>query len=195
VDSTSISLLGRARNRDDASAWQQLNEVYTPLLKAWLSRYSLQDSDAADVVQETLLAVSKELPAFDHTGNAGAFRNWLRKIMVHRLRHFWRAQQRHPQGPGDSDFLKELAQLEDPHSPLTELWDRDHDRHVLERLLTFIEPRFQETTREAFRRVAVDGEPAQKVADDLGISLNAVVIAKSRVLRELRREGHGLFDA
>jgi RNA polymerase sigma-70 factor (ECF subfamily) len=194
VTTTSISLLGRAREGDDSHAWQQFNEVYAPLLKSWLARYRLQASDADDVVQETLLAVAKELPNFEHSGNAGAFRSWLRQIMVFRLRHFWRSRQRHPQGPGDSEFLNELAELEDPDSPLTKLWEREHDRHVLQRLLTLVEPRFQPSTREAFRRVAIDGQPAQKVADELGLTLNAVVIAKSRVLRELRREGHGLFD-
>ena len=195
MDTTSLSLLGRAQDGDDSHAWQQLNEVYAPLLAAWMARHGLQTSDIDDIVQETLLAVSKELPNFEHSGNAGAFRTWLRRIMVFRMRNFWRTRNRHPQGRGESDFVKQLAELEDPHSQLTRQWEREHDRRLLHRLLALIGPRFQQNTREAFRRVALEGESAQKVADDLGMSLNAVVIAKSRVLRELRREGHGLFDA
>ena len=188
-------MLGRAQNGDDSHAWQQLNDLYAPLLSAWLARQGLQATDADDLVQETLLAVAEKLPDFEHSGNRGSFRSWLRKIMVFRMRNFWRTRKRHPQGPGASEFQKVLAELKDPHSQLTQLWEREHDRHVMQRLLRLISPRFQENTLEAFRRVALLSQSPQQVADDLGMTLNAVVIAKCRVLRELRREGDGLFDA
>jgi hypothetical protein len=40
----------------------------------------------------------------------------------------------------------------------------------------------------------IDGQPASAVSEALGQTVNAVLIAKSRVLRRLRQEGRGLLD-
>jgi RNA polymerase sigma-70 factor, ECF subfamily len=65
---------------------------------------------------------------------------------------------------------------------------------VLDRLLELIEPEFEAATRQAFRRQVVDGVPAKAVAAELRMTVNAVLIAKSRVLSRLRREADGLVD-
>jgi RNA polymerase sigma-70 factor (ECF subfamily) len=194
MSSTSVSLLERARRGDDEHSWRQFAEIYTPLLRSWLGRHGMQTVDVDDVVQETLLAVSRELPSFDHSGRRGAFRSWLRNILVFRLQNFWRDRKRRLTGQGQNDFLKKLSQLEDPHSELSQLWDREHDRHLVQRLLAMIEPRFQPSTCEAFRRVVLEGRDAAQVGLDLEMTLNAVIIAKSRVLKELRNEAGGLLD-
>ncbi len=141
-----------------------------------------------------LAVLLRELPAFEHNGRAGAFRRWLRTILVHRLRGFWRARQQRPLAGGDSDLDRLLDQLEDPASGLSQLWDQEHDRHVMARLLDKIQPEFRPVTWQAFRRVVLDGQEEEAVADALGLSVNAVYIAKSRVLARLRREAQGLID-
>jgi DNA-directed RNA polymerase specialized sigma24 family protein len=44
----------------------------------------------------------------------------------------------------------------------------------------------QEATWQAFWRTAVDGEEAQRVGDELGLSVGAVYIARTRVLARIR---------
>jgi RNA polymerase sigma-70 factor (ECF subfamily) len=124
----------------------------------------------------------------------GAFRRWLRGITVNCLRDLWRARRARPLAIGASDFLGVLQQLEDPDSGLSRRWDEEHDRHVARQLLARISPHFEPTTWTAFQRVALDGVPADQVAHELDVSLNAVFVAKSRVLSRLRREGAGLID-
>src|SRR5439155_24660629 len=127
----SFSLLDRLCRRPDAEAWDRLVQLYTPVLHAWLRRYEvLSRADAADLVQDVLLAVAKEMPAFRPAAERGAFRAWLRTILVNRLRTFWRARQHRPRAVGGSDFLDQLEQLEDGASHLSQLWDREHDRQV-----------------------------------------------------------------
>src|SRR6185369_9618116 len=87
-----------------------------------------------------------------------------------------------------------LRQLEDPSSQLNEFWDREHDRQILQRLLTLLEPEFEPTTWQAFRLVAVEERSVGEAAQALGLSPNAVRIAKSRVLKRLRQEAEGLVD-
>jgi RNA polymerase sigma-70 factor (ECF subfamily) len=194
MSETSASLLEKLRVRPDEASWRQLVDLYEPLLHGWLRRYALQPSDADDLVQEVLAVVVRELPHFEHNRRPGAFRRWLRTILVHRLRAFWKARQGHPLATGGSDLGQALEQLEDPDSGLSRLWDQEHDRHVLRRLLEIIKGEVTLSTWEAFRRVTLEGKDEETVATELGISVNAVFIAKSRVLARLRREAEGLVD-
>lgn len=195
MSETPASLLERLRRCPDPASWQRLVAIYTPLLRHWLRRHALQPADADDLVQEVLAAAAAELPRFQYDREKGSFRSWLRVLTVNRLRHFWRAQQSRPTATGDSDFRKRvLDQLADPHSDLSRLWDAEHDRHVAHQLLAQLEPEFEPTTWRAFRRTVLDGLQAAEAAAELGMSVNAVFIAKSRVMRRLRQEMRGLTD-
>ncbi|HEY7309416.1 MAG TPA: sigma-70 family RNA polymerase sigma factor [Gemmataceae bacterium] len=191
---TSATLLERLRDRADAEAWQRLVDLYQPLLTGWLRRHALQVADVDDLVQEVLATVASEAPRFRHSGRPGAFRHWLRTILANRLREFWRARRLRPAATGDSDFVQMLDQLEDADSGLSHLWEQEHDQHVARRLLDMIEPQFAPSTWQAFRRVVLDGARPDAVAEELGLTLNAVFIAKSRVLQRLRQEARDLLD-
>jgi RNA polymerase sigma factor (sigma-70 family) len=190
---TSVSLLDRLRGRPDAASWQRLVDLYTPLIQGWLRSQSLQPADADDLSQDILAVLVRELPGFQHQ-QTGSFRSWLRTITINRLRNFWRAQQARPAATGGSDLSSRLEELEDPHSELSRLWDREHDQHILKRALELIELDFAPSTWKAFRRQVLEGASVDTVAAELGLSPNAVIIAKSRVLSRLREEVRGLVD-
>jgi RNA polymerase sigma-70 factor (ECF subfamily) len=194
MSETSVSLLERLQAQPDNESWQCLVGLYTPLLRGWLGRHGLQTSDVDDLVQEALAVVVRELPRFQHNGQAGAFRRWLRTILVHRLRDFWRARQTRPQATGGSDLAQVLEQLADPDSGLSRLWDQEHDQHVIHRLLEQIRGHFTESTWQAFRLTTLDGRDEEAVAAELGLSVHAVFVAKSRVLCRLRALARGLID-
>jgi RNA polymerase sigma-70 factor (ECF subfamily) len=183
---TSHSLLDQARDRR-GDAWDRLVALYTPLLQAWLTAAGLQSADRDDLTQRVLEILVRQLPDFDHNGRPGAFRAWLRCITLNLLRRFWRS--RPEPEPGSR-----LDQISDPDSPLSRLWDEQHDRHVLNTLMERVRPEFTEASWRAFRRQALDDAPAGVVAAELGLSVNAVLIAKSRVLARLRQEAQGLVD-
>jgi RNA polymerase sigma-70 factor (ECF subfamily) len=191
---TSASLLDRLRDAPDPEAWQRLVEVYTPLIRGWLRRNGLHPQDADDVVQEVLAVVFRKVGAFRRQPRAGAFRRWLRSITVNCLRDFWKARRHRREASGDSAVQALLTQLSDPASNLSRQWDVEHDKHVAAKLLELIRPQFEPRTWEAFRRVALDGAAPDAVAAELGVTVNAVFIAKSRVLARLRPEGRGLSE-
>jgi RNA polymerase sigma factor (sigma-70 family) len=190
---TSLSLLDRLQLGASESAWREVVELYTPLLYDWLARFQLQGADREDVVQESLTTVLQHVGSFRH-GGQGSFRAWLRAIVVNRVREFWRRRGRHPQATGDSQIADMLQQLESPSSSLGWQWDAEHDRYVAHRLLARIQPLFEPATLEAFRRVVIEGQKPRDVASALGLTVNAVMIAKFRVLRQLRRELKGLTE-
>jgi RNA polymerase sigma-70 factor (ECF subfamily) len=190
VAETSISLLERLRLGPDPGAWQRLVDLYTPLIRNWLGRYGVSATDLDDVMQEVFGTLIRELPEFRHDLRRGAFRRWLRAIAINRLRNFWRARARSA-GPDPEPIL---AQLEDPASDPNRRWDEEHDRHVAQRLLELLEPEFEPTTWSAFRMLVLEGLDTREVAERLGITPNAVRIAKSRVLSRFRQEVEGLID-
>lgn len=194
MQETSLSLLHRACQPDRDAAWQRLVEIYSSLLTVWLRRFEVDITDAEDLVQEVMLTVSRELPTFEHTGRVGAFRSWIRTILVHRVRDYWRSRKYRPGSPGGSSWAERLELLVDESSGVSREWNLEHDRHVMARLLEHVRPRFETKTWEAFHRQVVGGQRADSVAQELGMSLNSVYVARSRVLSTLRREAAGLID-
>lgn len=190
--STSFSLLDRLKVAGpEAPDWKRLQDIYLPLVECWLRRVPGLGDESADLAQEVLVVVVREIARFERQ-RVGSFRAWLRKVTVNRVLNYRRQRRRRPAvglDPADG-FLERLA---DPTSELGREWDRDHDRHVVETLLAIVRPDFTPTTWEAFRRFGVDGCPAARVAAELGVSENAVILAKARVLKRLREEAGDLL--
>jgi RNA polymerase sigma-70 factor (ECF subfamily) len=191
---TSATLLERLNDRSDSVAWRRLVDLYSPLIKAWLRYQGVSSDDAEDLTQDVLAVVVREVSRFQHNGRAGAFRSWLRVITINCLRGSWRSRCRQADAAAPPDLNALLDQLEDPASDLSLRWDREHDQYVLARLLELIEPEFEATTWQAFRMQVIEGMPARAAAEELSMTVNAVLIAKSRVLSRLRREADGLVD-
>jgi RNA polymerase sigma-70 factor (ECF subfamily) len=190
---TSVSLLGRLAGAPTDDDWRRLDDLYQPLLRAWMARAGVPASDVDDLAQEVLLIVFREIAGFERRGH-GAFRAWLRLILAHRVRDYFRGQKYRPIATGDSDFQGRLDELESPDSALSRLWDREHDEHVAASLMQRVRGDFAPATWQAFRRHVLEGEPAVQIAEALGLSLNSVLLAKSRVLKRLRQEAVGLVD-
>ena len=170
-------------------------ELYAPLMRKWLRAYEVNEADADDLVQDVLTVVSQELPNFKHNERIGAFRNWLRRILVHRLQNYWRGRKQHPPAKGGSRLLEQLNQLSDENSQLSRVWNEQHDRDVIARLMELVRPRFEPKTWEAFRRQMFEGDKAADVAADLGLGIGSVYMARNRVLAALRGEADGLVDS
>ncbi len=193
MHATRESLLLRAQAGSE-DAWKDLTDLYRPLIYLWLRRQGVPEQDIDDLAQDTLLALVRYLPTFRHSGHAGAFRAWLRTITCNRTRDYWKARDQRVLPTGGKDVTAVLQQIEDPDSELNRQWDQEHDRYVLSCLLDFVDQEFEPTTLRAFRRLALEGAAGTEVAQELGLSVGAVYVAKSRVLQRIREEAAGLID-
>jgi RNA polymerase sigma-70 factor (ECF subfamily) len=191
---TPRSLLERLRVQPSEDSWKRLVDLYTPLLKRWARQSGVEGADADDLLQEVFAALVREMPAFEHNRRSGAFRRWLRQILVNRVRGYLRTRRARLPAGGDAQTLNVLDRLEDPASDLSRAWDREHDEFVARRLLELIEPEFTASTWRAFWRQVMDGQRPAQVAAELGLSADAVYSAKYHVLRRLRREIEGLTE-
>lgn len=194
MSETSASLLDRIRRQNDDSGWQRLVSLYLPLIHSWMRRdVRLNENDADDIAQEVLAVVVRRIGEFERQ-RTGSFRAWLKAITVNCLRQSIRHRQNYAIGSGDSRVVQLLQELEDPDGHISSLWNREHDEFVMKHLLHTIKDEFAKTTWQAFEQFAVLGRPADAVAAELGMTANAVFIAKSRVMTRLRQEAEGLID-
>lgn len=182
---TSVSLIARLTADPSETDWRSLHDLYRPLLVRWAVRAGVPATDADDVTQDVLLVVVAEMNSFVRHRD-GAFRAWLRGILANRLHEYFRRRDRHA--------TSELGELECPTSSLSLWWDREHDQHVAGQLLLRVQGDFAATTWQAFRLQVLEGIPAAMAAAELGLSLNAVLLAKSRILKSLRDEARGLIE-
>jgi RNA polymerase sigma factor (sigma-70 family) len=187
MSETSKSLLKLLREQPDEDSWKRFVDLYAPLIRGWLRRYPVGADDADDLAQEVLAVVVRELPNFRHNEHRGAFRNWLRVISINQLRALWRSR-RGEAAAGNDDVALMLDQLADPASSLSQLWNQQHDQHIANHLMNSIRLQFEPATWQAFRRMVIDGEKPAAVAADLHMSVNAVLLAKYRVMCRLRQE-------
>lgn len=192
---TRVTLLDRVRQTQAGDSWSEFARVYDGLIASWLKKQGVNDADADDIRQEVMQTVVKEIGRFDHNGRTGAFRSWLRRITANRMRRLWQHRQRRPADHAGPDVGEIAAELEDDGSRMTHIWDAEHDRFVLNRLLAMVQDRFSKKSVTAFRRLAIGQEPVERVAGDLGMKVGAARVAQHRVLRALKELGEGLIDA
>ena len=192
MQTTSASLLERLASAGDNADWMNLLVIYRPFIERVAKGYPSLASHADDVAQEVMLVLMRELPVFQRQ-RSGSFRSFLRNVTVNQLRIALRKNSRE-RTTLDPQVAQQLEQLADPLSPAARQWDEDHDRAVMQRIIDVVKPTVQEKTWCAFERYALDDLPPDQVAQELGLSLNSVLLAKSRVLRRMREEARGLVD-
>ena len=185
MNTTSVSLLQRLRNPDAHADWSRFVALYTPMVYHWACRLGLQDTDAADLVQEVFTLLFRKLPNFTYQRD-GSFRAWLHAVLVNKWRERLRGR---PIPVPRGDDLPEVACPD----PVHDLAEAEYQKHLLMRALQLMQVEFQPTTWKACWEHAILGRPVAEVARELNITVNAVYLAKSRVLRRLRQELEGLL--
>lgn len=191
-DSTSSSLLERVKARDPGG-WSKLSQIYGPLVYGWARRAGLQASDAADVTQEVFRAVATNVAAFRRERPGDSFQGWLWTIARNKIRDHYRRRSTEPQAEGGSHCQARFANLPDALSA-DESIDAASQSLVNHRFLELVRAEFETRTWQAFWLTAVESRSAADVAQELGMSLGAVYVAKSRVLARIRQEAAGLAE-
>jgi RNA polymerase sigma-70 factor, ECF subfamily len=190
--STSSTLLDRLR-LGDAEAWDRMVNLYYQWVFDWCRLRLHQEEDAAEVAQEVFTGVLQSLPRFRRDRPGDSFRGWIYRIICHKIQDFWRRQEKQPVPEGGTDASRRLAQVvqepaEDEEVPA------DARALLVRRALDVIRHEFDEQTVEAFWRQAVEGHSPADIASDMGITVNKVYKAKSRILARLRAELGDLLE-
>ena len=183
---TSLTLLERIR-AGDSSGWRNVVELYAPLVHYWCRRFGIEQADADDVAQEVFQAAAQDILQFRRERAGDTFRGWLRGITRYKALAFWRGRERLADPVGGSEAWHRLQEIPDAE-PATDTEESAQLSALFHRAVRLLRDEFEDRTWQAFWRTAVDDQPAAAVAQELGMTANAVRMAKSRVLHRLRTE-------
>lgn len=186
-NSTSPSLLDLIRDNDQ-EAWQRLTALYGPLVYQWCHRWHLQSADIADIFQEVFRAVATNINSFQRDQAGATFRGWLWTICRNKLADHFRRRAQEPDALGGTEARQRMEQLPDAEP------EPGPVGNLPRRALELIRNDFEDRTWQAFFQTAIEKRSPSDVAANLGMSVQAVYKAKSRVLHRIRQELSGLID-
>lgn len=179
---THASLLARLSAGPDDAAWREFCDRYGELILNFGLSRGLQRADADDVMQEVLAALTRNMPGFTYDPARGRFRAYLKTVALRAILR--RLRQKRPAGANDpADDALESAQA-DPE--IEKRWDAEWRQYHLRLAMRTVRAEFGERDRAAFDLYVGEGREPAAVAAELGLSVDQVYQAKSRILRRLR---------
>lgn len=184
MSTTPFSLLERLGRSPTEGVWAHFLQLYTPLLFYWAKKAGLQESDAADLVQEVLVVLVQKMPEFQYQPGK-SFRSWMRTILMNK----WRNRRQGEPLPLVGTDIESSAP-----DGVRILEEEEYRRYLVHRALKLMQTDFEPATWKACWEMVVNERPAAEVGKELGMTVNAVYLAKSRVLNQLRRDLEGLLD-
>ncbi len=178
--STHASLLARLSrdehgNGPDHEAWLEFEHRYGPLIRDYGRRRGLQSSDCDDLLQNVLLSLTKAMPAFRYDPDKGRLRSYLKTVTIRSL-----SRSRRQDEPSTS-----LEDVGDPAADADDPWEQAWRQHHVRRALATLGREFPERTITAFSLYVLEGREAAETAELLGMSIDSVYQAKTRVLRRV----------
>ena len=186
-DATRASLILRAKE-SDSRAWNELVDLYGPLIAHWCQRCGLNVHQTADGVQEVFASVARNLDKYEAKRANGAFRSWLWTITSNQVKDFYRRSKQLPNVAGGSTALFNLEQIPEASIPVNEPTSDEQMSELVARGLEQVRAEFEPRTWEVFQRAVVDQIATAIVAKEFALSTAAVRQIRSRVLRRLRQQ-------
>jgi len=189
---TRRSLLSRLRNWDDQEAWKTFFDTYWKLIYNAAIRAGLTQAEAQDVVQETVIAISKSIPKFEYDPAKGSFKGWLMRQTRWRIAAQLRKRLpvRSPrEDTGTSGGTTTLERVPDPAVPALEaLWDEEWERNLMEAALRRVKAKVDAKQFQVFDLCVRKKWPASKVARDLRVNPAKVYMTKHRIGNLFKKE-------
>jgi len=196
---TRYSLLSRLQNWDDQESWKDFFDTYWRLIYSSALKSGLTESEAQDVVQETIISVAKDIHKFKRDRALGSFKGWLRNVTRWRIADQLRKRTRHARGENseneEESRVVDAAQVPDPASDeLESVWEADWQANLLEAAIEKVKRSVKEEHFQMFDLYVIQQWPAGKVARMLGVNVGQVYLAKHRVSALIKKEARRLEE-
>jgi len=188
---TRYSLLSRLQNWEDHESWQDFFDTYWRLIYAVALKSGLTDSEAQEVVQETIICVAKNIKKFERDRKLGSFKGWLRN-----LTHWRIADQLRKRGivlQGDTGLASQSLSLLDevpelPNEAAASEWESEWQRNLLKAALERVRRHVREEQYQLFDLYVIRQWPVDRITQTLGVSAARVYLAKHRITRLIKKE-------
>jgi len=199
---TRESLLRRLQGCEDQSSWQEFYRAYADLIFRFALKAGLSESEAEEVVQETVIGVARKLPEFKYDPAVCSFKTWLLnqtswrvKDQIHRREKGLQVSSMSRPGAKlgllseDTQRTATVERVPDPaRNPLETLWDQDWQQTLLEAAMERVKEQTNLKDCQIYDLYVLRQWAARDVAKSLGVGVAQVYLAKHRVGRLFKRE-------
>ena len=190
---TRQSLLERLKDWDDSASWKEFFDTYWRLIFAVARRSGLNETEAQDVVQETIIAVARKMPDFHYDPGIGTFKGYLMHLTRSRIADHFRRKTYQTQGERkpresriDHDLLENQPDL--GGIDLEAVWEHEWKAQLLEAAMDRVRERSKARQFQMFHLHVCKGLPAREVATRLKVKLPEVYFAKYKISAAIKRE-------
>jgi RNA polymerase sigma factor (sigma-70 family) len=190
---TRQSLLERLKDWDDSASWRVFFETYWKLIFSVARRAGLNETEAEDVVQETIIAVARKMPAFHYDPAVGSFKGWLMRLTRWRITDHLRRKtyrvdgERKPrEQPIDGAWLENQEDL--AGVDLDSVWESEWKAQLLDAAINRVREHANARQFQMFHLHVCKGLPARDVAERLEVKLPEVYFAKYKLSAAVKRE-------
>ncbi len=187
IPTTRASLLLRLRDSQDHEAWVEFVEIYEPAIYRQFRKSGLQDADARELTQELFVAVNRQIAKWELAKERGSFRGWLRKVARNRVINWMKNGQRRMVAWGGTDSQSIFDELAAEDCPESVEFDRELRRSMFQRATEVVRQEQSLKAWQAFWGLAMEGKAPSVIAQELGMSIGAVKVAKCRVFARLKQ--------
>ena len=188
---TRATLINRLKDWQDQTSWREFFDIYWKLIYGVARKAGLTDTEAHDVVQETMLSVAKHMPGFIYDPAIGSFKAWLLNLTRWRIKDQFRKRGKlMDDGSNDSDTrTRAVERVVDPASEdLDALWTEEYEKSLLAAAVAKVKRQIDPQKHQIFDCYVNKEWPAEKVAAAFGISVDQVYLAKHRVTGLIKEE-------
>ncbi len=192
---TRQSLLSRLKNWEDQRSWQEFFDTYSRLIYSVALKAGLSDSEAQEVVQETIITVARQMPGFRYDEQRGSFKGWLLQTTRWRISDQFRKRvpectSAAPQQDGESGTA-EIERAEGAACVET-VWDEAWERNLVEAAIERVKGQVDPKEFQIFDLHVLREWPVQQVARKLHTTQAHVYYAKYKVARLIKKEAKNL---
>ena len=194
---TRSSLIRRVKDPQDHQSWQEFYDVYNKLIFRFAIKAGLNDDEAGEVVQETLIAAAKHLPEFRYDPKVCAFKTWLLNLSNWRVQDRLRKRQTllariiHPTqlSPDDTRRTATVERVPDPAGDQVQMiWDKEWRAALYDAALPRVKARSDARQWQIFDLSVLQEWPVREVVKALGVSAGIVYVVKHRIKSALTKE-------
>ena len=191
---TRRSLLVRLRDWEDQSSWRDFFNTYWKFIYGVAIKSGLSDSEAEDVVQETVVSIARKMPEFVYDPAKCSFKGWLMHVtrlrIIDQLRRRQPAFRQVPAGDADSRRTPTVERVPDVSAAEQQdaAWDDEWQRNLVDAAMERVKLRVKPEHYQIFHLSAVKGLKTGEVARMLQVNIGQVYLIRHRLAKEVKRE-------